>query len=1009
MLNNRYPNLLRYLCAPISIAIAIALRVALDPLLGNQFGLATVFLAIVFTAWYGGMLPALIAVVLGYVAADYFIMPPRGSIGIADDEQFIFLVRYSVVCTGTVLLGGAMQFARLRAERSARKVRQQAVLIDQVYDAVLVWDWQGTLTFWNRGAEQLYGFTRDEALGKASHELLAVDVSGGIESVVRRLASEGHWEGEQQHLTRDGQRIWVESRMVLVREDTRSYVIATNRDVTARRALDSLRSDMQAQLEQQVAQRTIELAKSEQRYRSLIQATAQLVWRTDAQGMPLDTNLAEYTGLTAEQIANGDYLQVAAHSNNDRLAIAWREALHSGTVFKCECMIRGIDAHWRDMLVSVVPIRNSEQQIEEWIGICVDISKRKQVEQALSTSEEQFRVLIEGIQGYAILMLDPSGVIQAWSKSAERIGGYQAEEIVGQSFAKLFTAQDLEFGQPAFELAQARATGKLEIDGWRVRKNGTQFWVNGTIAALRSNDDRLLGFVKVMRDVTEKRRNDELLYSVLDNALDAIVSIDVQGTISLFNRAGEAMFGRSAAEVMGRNIRLLLSESFQEEYDDYLDSYLRAGAARNVATRREVYGMRKDGSTFPIELAITGFELDQCRYFICILRDTSERKHLEEQLRQSQKLEAFGQLAGGVAHDFNNLLMVISGYSSLLLSMMRPDGEPYQFVGEIRRAGERAAALTRQLLAFTRQQMLEPRVVNLNEIVKDVERMLLRVIGEDIQLQSVLAPQLSAVKIDPGQIEQVIMNLVVNARDAMPQGGKLSIETAEVAVDAAYSKTHPQARAGRFVVLTISDTGHGMSADVKARIFEPFFTTKSVGKGTGLGLAVVHGIVKQSGGNIEVHTEVGQGTVFKIYLPAVKEAPPMLLDDEVAPAVNGTETILLVEDDDGVRELVARSLQSLGYQVLQAVNGRAALQLMEDGEMAIDLLLTDVVMPEMSGRLLAEEFARRHRMARVLFVSGYTNDAVVRHGVLQAEAAFLQKPFTLNALAAKVREALSIA
>ncbi len=883
MLHNRYPSLLRYLCAPVSVALALVIRMLLDPLLGDQFPLATVFMAIAFTAWYGGLLPALLAIALGYTAGDYFFLPPLFSLGPADAEQVKFLIRFIVVATTTALLGGAMQLMRMRAEHSASKVRQQAVLIDQVYDAVVVWDWHGAITFWNRGAEQMYGFTREQALGRASHELLDLEVTGGIELLLQQLETEGRWEGELRHRTRSGQHIWVESRMMLIREAARIYVVETNRDVTVRKALDHLRSELRVQLELQVAQRTAEL----------------------------------------------------------------------------------------------------------------------------STSEEQFRVLIEGIEGYAILMLDPDGVIQAWSKSAERIGGYRAEEIVGQSFARLFTPQDIEVEQPAFELAQARASGKLEIDGWRVRKNGTHFWVNGTIAALHGDDDRLVGYVKVMRDVTEKRRNDELLYSVLDNALDAIVSIDVEGTISLFNRAGETMFGRSAAEVMGRNIRLLLSESFQEEYDDYLDSFLRAGSARSIATRREVYGMRKDGSTFPIELAITGFELDQQRYFICILRDTSERKNLEEQLRQSQKLEAFGQLAGGVAHDFNNLLMVISGYSSLLLDTLDPADEPHRFVAEIRRAGERAARLTRQLLAFSRQQMLEPRVVSLNEVVRDVERMLMRVIGEDVQLQSVLAPDISSVKIDPGQIEQVIMNLVVNARDAMPNGGKLTIETAEVTANAVPSTLRQPGRAGGFVVLIVSDTGHGMSADVKARIFEPFFTTKGVGKGTGLGLAVVHGIVKQSGGSIDVQTEVDRGTVFRIYLPAVKELPPIVVESDVVPVVTGTETILLVEDDDKVRELVSRSLQSLGYRVLHAVNGRDALRVLDESRASIDLLLTDVVMPEMSGSQLADIFIRRHEGARVLFVSGYTDDAVLRHGVLEAEAAFLQKPFTLNALAIKVRETLN--
>ncbi|MGC3981478.1 MAG: PAS domain S-box protein [Steroidobacteraceae bacterium] len=1004
MFNQRYPTLLRYLSVPISIVLAMWIRWLLDPLLGDQFALATVFTAIVFTAWYGGLVPALLTMILGYVAADYCFIPPRGSLGVVDAE---FLFRYAVVGVTTALLGGAMQLARLRAERSAAKARQQAALIDQVHDAMLAWDCQDGITFWNRGAEQMYGYARDQALGRRSHDLLQTELPGGIDGLLRCLHAEQRWEGEISHRTRTGQRIWVETRMVLVNEDGRSYVIETNRDITARRTLETLRSDMRVQLEQQVQQRTAELIKSEQRYRSLIQATAEVVWRTDARGVPLDNSVADYTGLSAAQILNGDYLQLVAPQQRERVAATWTQARKHGQPFQFECSLRrGSDTQWRDKLISAVPIANAAGEVEEWLGICVDVTTRKQTERALSTSEEQFRALIEGIQDYAILMLDADGMIRTWSKTAERIGGYQAEEIIGQSFSKLFTAEDIALGRPERELVQARMAGKQEIDGWRLHKNGTPYWAAGTLAALRDAEDRLFGFVKVMRDITDKRRNDELLRSVLDNTLDAIISMDARGNISSFNRAGELMFGREASEVIGQNIRLLMPDSCHGEYDKHLADYLRTGKAAHIALGRELYGLRGDGLTFAMDFAVTGFELDRQQHFIGILRDISERKNLEEQLRQSQKLDAFGQLAGGVAHDFNNLLLVISGYSSLLMSTLDANDESHKFVGEIRRAGERAAALTRQLLAFSRQQVLEPRVLDLNEVVRGTERMLMRVIGEQVQLNSVLASQISAVKIDPGQLEQVIMNLVVNARDAMPEGGKLSIETAEIEVDAMYRKMHPQLRPGCFVVLTISDTGQGMTAQVRSRIFEPFFTTKAVGKGTGLGLAVVHGIVKQSGGHIEVHSEPGFGTAFKIYLPAVKEAPVASADIEAPQVDNGNETILLVEDDDSVRELVARSLQSLGYKVMQAVNGHAALQVLDTHSAQIDLLLTDVVMPEMTGRELAEEFSTRSR-APVLFVSGYTNDAVVRHGVLHAEAAFLHKPFTLKALSSKVRELLN--
>jgi CheY-like chemotaxis protein len=370
-------------------------------------------------------------------------------------------------------------------------------------------------------------------------------------------------------------------------------------------------------------------------------------------------------------------------------------------------------------------------------------------------------------------------------------------------------------------------------------------------------------------------------------------------------------------------------------------------------------------------------------------------------------MEAVGRLAGGVAHDFNNLLTVINGYSDLLIGGLRAGDPLRQSLEQIHKAGERAASLTRQLLAFSRKQVLVLEVLDVNVLLAEMEKMLSRLISEDIELRFAAEPALWQVKVDPGQIEQVIMNLVVNARDAMPEGGKLTIETANVRLDETYTSTHPDIQPGEYVLMAVSDTGCGMDEATKARIFEPFFTTKSPEKGTGLGLATVYGIIKQSGGRIDVYIEPGVGTTFKVYLPRAPEEALASRPSAVRPALRrGTETVLLVEDEDGVRKLAQRILQMHGYKVLEACNGGEAFLLCREYCDPINILVTDVVMPKMSGRQLAEQLAPLRPDMKVLYLSGYTGDAIVHHGVLDPHTPFLQKPFRPDDLARKVRETL---
>jgi two-component system cell cycle sensor histidine kinase/response regulator CckA len=414
----------------------------------------------------------------------------------------------------------------------------------------------------------------------------------------------------------------------------------------------------------------------------------------------------------------------------------------------------------------------------------------------------------------------------------------------------------------------------------------------------------------------------------------------------------------------------------------------------------------KSNRLIEVETAVHDIEYAGRKAQLTVLLDVTGRRQLEDQLRQAQKMEAVGMLAGGVAHDFNNLLTIISGYSQLILNNLSPTDPNRHSAEQIMKAGERAAALTKQLLAFSRRQVLQPRVFELNKLVTSLSTMLQRLIGEDVELRLVLPSEVGRVSADPGQIEQVLMNLAVNARDAMPQGGILTIETSNRQIGEDYTGRHITVKPGNYIQLSVSDTGSGMDQATKARLFEPFFTTKAPGRGTGLGLSTVFGIVKQSGGNVEVYSEPGHGTSVKVYLPSIDQQAFIEAADQRRKIARGTETILLAEDDEMVRSLVRETLEREGYKVLESADPVEARRIADHHKGKIQLLITDVVMPKLSGRELADQLIRRRPELKVLYMSGYTDNAVLNSGILHQDVAFLQKPFTPSALAEKVREVL---
>jgi PAS domain S-box-containing protein len=623
-----------------------------------------------------------------------------------------------------------------------------------------------------------------------------------------------------------------------------------------------------------------------------------------------------------------------------------------------------------------------------------------------SQRDARYRVLLEQTQEAVAVTID--GRVAYANPACVDMFGYQ-KPLIGVPVTIFFAPGSREQVE---EIVQHRMAGRPAPELYEavgLRGDGTTFAVELRVTPVEFEGQT--GSQAVLRDITGRKRmeaeireSEERYRLLFERNLAGVYRSALDGRLLECNRAFAQMMGyASPAEAMAQpGLAFHASPGAREQF---LERLGREGSLVNF----ENQARRKDGSLIWIVENVSLLRSDDGEEVLLgTVFDMTERRRLEEQLLQSQKMEAVGRLAGGIAHDFNNLLTAVAGYSELLLREL-PEGDPSrESAEEIRQAGNRAAALTQQLLAFSRRQVLEPRVLDLNAVITGMERMLRRVIGEDVELTSSLDPELWRTRADPGQIEQAILNLVVNARDAMPRGGQLTLETANVELDETFAGHYATVHPGPHVMLAVSDTGVGMDAELQARLFEPFFTTKAHGKGTGLGLSTTYGIVKQSGGSIWVYSEPGHGTTFKIYLPRCEEP----IEDRVAPpparetAAPGTESVLLVEDEPEVRRLVEKLLRLKGYRVLSAASPADAIAISRRHEASIDLLLTDVIMPGMNGRELSRVLAPTRPSMRVLYMSGYTDVGVSQQGILARGTAFLSKPFTPEALARKVREVL---
>jgi two-component system cell cycle sensor histidine kinase/response regulator CckA len=617
--------------------------------------------------------------------------------------------------------------------------------------------------------------------------------------------------------------------------------------------------------------------------------------------------------------------------------------------------------------------------------------------------EARFASLVEAFPDMVFLLDREEHVLYLNAAAARTLGG-RPEEFVGRDQADLFPAATGR--QHSLSLAEIFRTGESFRSEAPHEMGGRTIWIETHLAPILDAHATVRSVLGVARDITERRHAEAELRTayqhtsdILEATSDGFLSLDSGSVLRSFNQAAERMLGRSRADVLGRTLIEAFPELRGSAFEEKFTQSRREGkpVAFETYFAAKPYENWYEVRVFPIQDGLSVF-----------FKVTTDRKRLEEQLMQAQKMEAIGRLAGGVAHDFNNQLAAILGYGELVLKDLPVDHPARPRAEQIRKAAERAATLTRQLLAFGRRQVLEPELLNLSTVVSDLEEMLRRTIGEDIELKIALAPDLARVRADRAQVEQALLHLVVNARDAMPRGGSLTIETRGAELDAAYCRRHLDARPGPHAVLAVADTGCGMDGVTLDRLFEPFFTTKEIGRGTGLGLSMVYGFVTQSGGHVAVESEVGRGSRFMIYLPCVggAQAPAVRAASATAPSPRGNETVLVVEDEPVVRRLIVDVLRASGYRVIEASDGEEGRKAAEahDGEIA--LLLTDIVMPRMGGQALAALLVRSRPGLNVLFMSGHAEDAINPQGAVDPSR-LLQKPFTPTALVRRVREALN--
>jgi two-component system cell cycle sensor histidine kinase/response regulator CckA len=846
----------------------------------------------------------------------------------------------------------------------------------------------------NEAAISQYGYSRNEFLRMTIRDIRpAEDISALLDNVAQLstgLENGGKW----RHRRKDGSFIEVEVISHDLNWSGRSARLVLAMDITERTRTEE------------------RLIRSEESYRKLVEESpdAMLVHRN---GMIIFANSAcarLFGAFSSNELLGRQHLD-SVHPN-DREIVKERIrkfAYDLESVRRYETQFLRLDG--KEIYAEVVArsvVYNGELSIQVMLR---DISERFQAEKMLQRREADLAAAqqIAHLGSYEMDISNLDGFEKnplRWSDENFRIFGYEPGQIVVSGATFLGALHPEDAVRIREELARGiREGNSVSLEYRIIRPSGAVRFIHSHTNVVRDEKtNRLVRLVGTAQDVTERKKAEERFYKAFNaNPEPMTIAIMSNGMYIDVNESFLRITGYRREEVIGHTSLDLNFWELPEDRAKFIDTLTNEGSVRDL----EVIFLTKSREQRIGIILAEIIEINGQTCVLAIVKDFTDQKGLEKQLRQSQKMEAIGQLSGGIAHDFNNLLSVIIGYSEVIEESLPPNDPLQRKCEQIKKAGQSAASLTRQLLAFSRQQVLEPKILDLNVIVGNVEKMLRRLIGEDIDFSTALEPALANIKADQGQIEQVIVNLVVNARDAMPQGGRLRIETANVHLDDDYARLHPPQQAGPYVSLTISDTGTGMDAETQAHIFEPFFTTKEVGKGTGLGLSTVYGVVRQSGGHIWVYSEVGHGTTFKIFLPKSGQATDVKTSSpDPAESLRGTETILLVEDAEPLRELTRDLLVDNGYTVLEACHPEQAVEIARQYKSPIHLLLTDMVMPGMNGRALADKLAFIKSDMRVVFMSGYTGFS--HSGLTDSEFILLPKPFTKDALLRKLHDVLAL-